>query len=912
MIYLTLIKNPLMNKNFKAYNMNKSKKVTSKSIIKTVLYIIVFLFLFLLFYTLTVISHAPKIDPHNIYSYLNESSIMYDRNGKVIDRVFLSEGNRLNVNYDDIPKNLVNAVVSIEDKTFWKHHGFNVTRIFGAIKESLGNGGHISGTSTITQQLARNVYLPEEKDTRSISRKITEAWYTILLERNLSKKQIMEAYLNTIYLGNNSYGVANAATSYFSKDVKKLDLLESAALASIPKSPNNYALIKTLDNKTIESEALELKKKNILNKSDNYSMIYNGDASKSRRLLTLQLMKKFGYITDAEYSKAANGNLQKHIKLSNLTAEGHVSHFTDFVSKQVIEDLQKKGYSKSEAYKMLYSGGLRIYTSMNPQAQNAIATEFAKPENFPSIDFYKVSYDTDGNILNKSGSIMLYAYKNYFDQSGSINLSGDEFYTDNGNLVLKKNKRLIFSKTTTGGKDDYTIKLNDIFQLEGGVLYSISNSTVLIPQKYKSLTSGGNLTINKDFFKDYPGLIKKKSSLYKITSDCYTLGQKVRQPQSAMAICDYKTGEIVALVGGRNTTGKLIYNRAIHPRQPGSSIKPLSIYSTALADGEEAANKNTPMTFHRYDRNDITGLYGNYWTAASRINDAPMVFNGRIWPKNAYNSYKGVVSMRTSMEQSINVNAVRIFMQLDKSEIISQLKKFGITTIAESGSNNDNNAAALALGGMTRGISPVEMASAYGTFPNKGEHIELKGYSKVEDSSGNVILKNNKKSERVISEGVAFITSDMMRTTVTKGIAKQAKVPGKITCGKTGTTSDKYDLWFCGYTPEFSAATWIGNDVNLELTDYSKAAAGLWSRVMSKATSGMYGQLPSQPDTVVKRFFEYYINGTQSSFFYRWFQKPKEDKSKKDKKDKNDKKNKGDKHNKNNNTKPKAKPKKKN
>ena len=260
-----------------------SKKYIAKAIIKWTFYIIAAMALFFVLYGVTIIANAPKINADNIYSYLNETSIIYDDAGKKVDSVYMDGGNRINMKYDDFPADLVNAVVSVEDKTFWKHHGFNFLRIFGAIKEGLFSDSQISGTSTITQQLARNVYLPETKSIRSIDRKITEAWYTVLLEHSLTKKEIMEAYLNTIYLGSNSYGMASASNSYFSKDPRELDLLECAALASIPRSPDYYALVKTIDNKTIEHEALELNKKDILKSTDEYTTVYNGDASKDRR-----------------------------------------------------------------------------------------------------------------------------------------------------------------------------------------------------------------------------------------------------------------------------------------------------------------------------------------------------------------------------------------------------------------------------------------------------------------------------------------------------------------------------------------------------------------------------------------------------------------------------------------------------
>ncbi|MEE1170406.1 MAG: transglycosylase domain-containing protein, partial [Anaerovoracaceae bacterium] len=153
-----------------------NKKAIAKSIIKWSFYSVCALGLFFVIYAATIIANSPKIDPDNIYSYLNETSIIYDDSGNKVDSVYLDGGNRINMKYEDFPKNLINAVVAVEDKTFWSHHGFNILRMFGAIKESLFSENSIGGTSTITQQLARNVYLPDRKSERSLDRKISEAW----------------------------------------------------------------------------------------------------------------------------------------------------------------------------------------------------------------------------------------------------------------------------------------------------------------------------------------------------------------------------------------------------------------------------------------------------------------------------------------------------------------------------------------------------------------------------------------------------------------------------------------------------------------------------------------------------------------------------------------------------------------
>ena len=169
-----------------------------KKILLSILFIMLAAAVAMVIYSVYVISQAPDIDPTKIYSHISQQSTLYGSNNKVIDKVFVAEGNRSNAKYKNIPKNLRNAMVAIEDKTFWDHHGFNFIRIFGAIKDSIFGGGKITGTSTITQQLARNVYLPESKSSHTMKRKITEAYYTVLIEKKLEKDQILEAYMNML------------------------------------------------------------------------------------------------------------------------------------------------------------------------------------------------------------------------------------------------------------------------------------------------------------------------------------------------------------------------------------------------------------------------------------------------------------------------------------------------------------------------------------------------------------------------------------------------------------------------------------------------------------------------------------------------------------------------------------------
>ena len=289
---------------------------------------------------------APKIDPHHIYNSIDLASYLYDDEGVVIDRVFHDE-DRAIVKYEDIPEELINAFVAVEDKTFWKHHGLNITRIIGAILESITGDDEISGTSTITQQLARNVYLPKIKSERSLKRKMIEIYYALEIERTMTKEEIMEAYLNTIFLGYGNYGIGSAAEVYFSKQPEELGITESAALAALPQAPTTYALL--TDNK--DSGGKEV--------ADG---VFTNDASKDRRKLVLKLEKEQGYITDKQYEYAVEQELEDFIKPDIERYNSNTSYFTDYVVASLEKDLQEElNISESEAANMIYCGGLDIY-----------------------------------------------------------------------------------------------------------------------------------------------------------------------------------------------------------------------------------------------------------------------------------------------------------------------------------------------------------------------------------------------------------------------------------------------------------------------------------------------------------------------------------------------------------------------
>jgi penicillin-binding protein 1A len=785
-------------------------------------------------WALTVISDTPPINADNIYSMLSENSVIYDDAGNEIENLFASgAGLRTNLNFTEMPEDLINAFIAIEDKTFWEHGGFNVVRIFGAIWDSLTSGDSIRGTSTITQQLARNLYLEDTKSERSLKRKVQEAYYAVQLERQLSKEQIIEAYLNTISLGSGAYGVQAAAQTYFSKDVNDLTLAECAVLACIPKSPSKYSPLKRLYNEDIsDPDSLDF-----VYRGETFSIWYQ-DEFLERQKLVLSFMKDQGLIDEERYQEAINQDIRAAIKPNIDVASEISSYFADYLVNEVVQDLMfEYDLEESAARNMIYNGGLRIYSTLNVPMQKIIETEFEKSSNFPDVT--GLNRDKEGNARDANGKILLYKYSNMFDEEGNFTLKPEEYrINEDGSMTVFKGNRLNIYKTEVQGNVEYSVEFKSIYTIEDGIFYTIPTGYILIPSEYKNRDEDGNLVIHKDFFgENFPFTLTEAGMT--IPKGYYQLKEKVIQPQSAMVIIDYKTGAIKAMAGGRSLSGKLLYNRATSTRQPGSAIKPMAVYGPALQLSVDMVKNNA------VDEN------ARLWTAASVIDDAPLVLNGKLWPKNWYSGYRGLHTLRRSVEQSVNVNAVKVFNELGAATSLAFLKQLGITSVVESGSVNDMNPAALALGGMTKGISPLEMAAGYGSFANQGLYVEPVPYTKVTNKRGEILLESNPNKKQVMDRGVAFIMTDILRTTVTNGIAKAAAIGSHTVAGKTGTTTDNYDAWFVGMTPHYVAALWIGNDINLELSQGSVAAARLWSKVMKQVHVGLPAGSFPQPDNVV-------------------------------------------------------------
>ncbi len=773
---------------------------------------------------MATLKSAKPINPAKIDELLNESSFILASNGELIEKL-QNGGLREKVGYNQIPEDLINAFLAIEDKAFFEHSGINPKRIVKALWEDFKSGSLEQGASTITQQVVKNLYLTNEK---TWTRKIKEAYYSFQLEKQLTKEQILEAYLNTAYIGAGANGVKAAAFTYFSKELDELDLAEIALLAGITKNPTKFSPLKTLYKEDVDPE-----NHYIINDEDEiYTIVYD-ERYKERQQLVLKIMRNDNMITEEEYQLALNEDLRDHLK-PGMTQNNDISYYiVDMVKRDVREALARElKISEDEASDMIYNQGLRIYSTIDMNMQKIVEAAYQDSKNFPNLVIKK---DKAGNVLNKSRtSILLYKKENIINDKKELVIpKGDYQYDNTGNLVLLAGKRLNFNGIYENGElKGVQASLKGIYkQNEENQLLISNGGNIKIPSEYKKYDDKKNLVITKEYLDAHKDVFKSDDSKnLLLPEEYYTISQsEAVQPQSSMVIMDYRTGEIKALIGGRDFKGEKLYNRALNPRQPGSSIKPLSVYTPAL---------------------------DNNWTAADIVDDVPFYDNkGNLWPRNYYNDYWGLSSLREGVQWSMNVMAVKIVEQIGVTTSIDYLKKMGITTVSETGSYNDQNLAAMGLGGMTRGISPLEMTAAYGSLANEGVYIKPLSFTKITDKEGNIILENTGYKNRVVSPEVSFLITDMMRSGVTAGTGTRAKLDQNNSiipvAGKTGTTSDNYDAWFVGYSPYYVGGVWIGNDIQIELDSGSAMSAQLWKNIMSKVHEGLPPRNFDKPQNII-------------------------------------------------------------
>ena len=815
--------------NNKDNKQKKKKKSTGKTVFKSLkILLVIFLMLsvvaggIVIGVVLSILKDVPNIDPSKVNASLDLTSTIYDDSGELIEKIQSSTNEfRTMVKLNQMPKHLKDAFIAIEDERFESHIGVDPKGIISSAIDNIKAGSTVRGASTITQQLARNVYLTHEE--RGWSKKIKEAYLAIQIEKVLTKNQILEAYLNRNNLGQGAYGVQEAAQTYFSKNVEDLTIAESALFAGIVKSPTKYAPYQTVSLENFDStKHYEVGRLEIL--GEKYVAVYNEEAVKRQKIVLAQMLK-LGKITEREYQEALNENIKETLKPGQKKIASISSYFTDYVKTQAVDALVKRlGYTKEQAQDELFTGGLKIYSTMDVKLQRELEDVYnnfteilvGDPEKIKGPILVDWRINKASNVIDDKGNIIYYHLDNLLNENLELILEKGTYEFRDNDLYIKSKKLTPYPKHIDVA-DYYTID-------DRKNLVSHSVGSIVIPEESYSVSDNKEIKIgssylnnNKDFYR-----IDENQNILINEKYFFIAKEGIVQPQSSTVVLDNETGHIKALVGGRDIEGSRILNRATaSQRQPGSAMKPIAAYLPALDNG---------------------------YTAATPIDDIPFYNNnGELWPKNWYkDGYRGIHTLRRSVEQSVNVNSVKTVESIGVQTSMAYLEKLGIisktdpendsfVTAKENRVSNDENLSALGLGGMTKGLTPLELTAAYRAIVGGGTYIEPIAFTRIEDKNGNILIDNIPKENIVVSPQVAYIMTDILRTTVSNGIAGRAKLSNMAVGGKTGTTQNQADIWFVGFTPYYTTGVWIGNDSpKITLSKNSGTAAQLWQHIMTR------------------------------------------------------------------------------
>jgi len=706
-----------------------------------------------------------------------QTSIIYDINGNEYASLSRNE-NRIWRELSAMPENLQNAVIAIEDKNFRTEPGINLKGTIGAALNAF-TGNRIWGTnrgaSTLEQQLIKNLTGDNEQDNM---RKVREIFRALGLDNKYSKETILEAYLNTIPLTGIIHGMEAGSIEYFGKHVEDLTLAECATLASITKNPTKY-------NPATNPEELIKRRNHVL-----YEMYTQG------------------YITEAEFNAAKAETVtltEKTSTTENATRSSSNSWFTDALYTQLLSQLQEDlNYTADEAKELIFSGGLRIYSTVDPKVQEGVE---------------KTMYNEDDLIpaLWHEEPVCLRDYP--ADSS-----SWDEVqYDDATGLPITK---------------------------EGYAVYGQEAIPVYADEEGTTLKMGTSTD------PDYPNDTTVYLCVY----------EKVRT-QAAMAIVDY-SGNILAIGGGIGEKKyDLGFNRATSPHQTGSTMKPIGAYALAL-DYKLINYSSQILDSPYYSAEDKKVLKDQYIGVMSPYSEAAQSRSDvwRAWPTN-YGGVGGQgnpMLVYDALQQSYNTVAVWVGDMVG----VDYLYNFVHDTLECSyiSAENDMDLGPLVLGSQSSGLTVVQLAGAYTMF-NTGTFTTPHYYTEITDYQGNMILDNNKyiNTTQAISADTAYIMNRMMWNVLhsRKGTAYGKAPDGEMdSVAKTGTTSNYKDYTFAGLTPYYVTAIWWGCDRPTEMDTLGKAGRNAspiqyaWKALMENLQADLPVKEFAKGENVVEKHFD--------------------------------------------------------
>ena len=706
-----------------------------------------------------------------------QTSIIYDINGNEYASLSRNE-NRIWRELSAMPENLQNAVIAIEDKNFRTEPGINLKGTIGAALNAF-TGNRIWGTnrgaSTLEQQLIKNLTGDNEQDNM---RKVREIFRALGLDNKYSKETILEAYLNTIPLTGIIHGMEAGSIEYFGKHVEDLTLAECATLASITKNPTKY-------NPATNPEELIKRRNHVL-----YEMYTQG------------------YITEAEFNAAKAETVtltEKTSTTENATRSSSNSWFTDALYTQLLSQLQEDlNYTADEAKELIFSGGLRIYSTVDPKVQEGVE---------------KTMYNEDDLIpaLWHEEPVCLRDYP--ADSS-----SWDEVqYDDATGLPITKDGYAVYGQEAI-----------PVYADEEGTTLKMGTSTD----------------------PDYPNDTTVYLCVY----------EKVRT-QAAMAIVDY-SGNILGIGGGIGEKKyDLGFNRATSPHQTGSTMKPIGAYALAL-DYKLINYSSQILDSPYYSVEDKKVLKDEYIGKMSPYSEAAQSRSDvwRAWPTN-YGGVGGQgnpMLVYDALQQSYNTVAVWVGDMVG----VDYLYNFVHDTLECSYINaeNDMDLGPLVLGSQSSGLTVVQLAGAYTMF-NTGTFTTPHYYTEITDYQGNMILDNNKyiNTTQAISADTAYIMNRMMWNVLhsRKGTAYGKAPDGEMdSVAKTGTTSNYKDYTFAGLTPYYVTAIWWGCDRPTEMDTLGKAGKNAspiqyaWKALMEDLQADLPVKEFAKGENVVEKHFD--------------------------------------------------------
>lgn len=706
-----------------------------------------------------------------------QTSIIYDINGNEYASLSRNE-NRIWRELSAMPENLQNAVIAIEDKNFRTEPGINLKGTIGAALNAF-TGNRIWGTnrgaSTLEQQLIKNLTGDSEQDNM---RKVREIFRALGLDNKYSKETILEAYLNTIPLTGIIHGMEAGSIEYFGKHVEDLTLAECATLASITKNPTKY-------NPATNPEELIKRRNHVL-----YEMYTQG------------------YITETEFNAAKAETVtltEKTSPTENATRSSSNSWFTDALYTQLLSQLQEDlNYTADEAKELIFSGGLRIYSTVDPKVQEGVE---------------KTMYNEDDLIpaLWHEEPVCLRDYP--ADSS-----SWDEVqYDDATGLPITK---------------------------EGYAVYGQEAIPVYADEEGTTLKMGTSTD------PDYPNDTTVYLCVY----------EKVRT-QAAMAIVDY-SGNILGIGGGIGEKKyDLGFNRATSPHQTGSTMKPIGAYALAL-DYKLINYSSQILDSPYYSAEDKKVLKDQYIGVMSPYSEAAQSRSDvwRAWPTN-YGGVGGQgnpMLVYDALQQSYNTVAVWVGDMVG----VDYLYNFVHDTLECSyiSAENDMDLGPLVLGSQSSGLTVVQLAGAYTMF-NTGTFTTPHYYTEITDYQGNMILDNNKyiNTTQAISADTAYIMNRMMWNVLhsRKGTAYGKAPDGEMdSVAKTGTTSNYKDYTFAGLTPYYVTAIWWGCDRPTEMDTLGKAGRNAspiqyaWKALMENLQADLPVKEFAKGENVVEKHFD--------------------------------------------------------